>query len=85
MPNITNVHGTFSLGDRVVYSSRTNTGVYEGLAVVVLEGVEAIEPTRELLRPDVHPVCFWDNIFEVRHVADYVGMGYEAIFEKYAN
>ena len=72
---------TFRVGDWVIYSCYPH--VYEGTAVVVLEGVEAIGLTRQSLGEDMSPVCLWEDIFEVRPVAEYDGMGYEDIFEKH--
>ena len=71
----------FQVGDWVIYSCYPH--VYEGTAVVVPEGVEAIGPTRHALGEDMSPVCLWENIYEVRHVREYDGMWYENIFEKY--
>ena len=72
---------TFRVGDWVIYSCYPH--VYEGTAVVVLEGVEAIGLTRQSLGEDMSPVCLWEDIFEVRHVREYTGMWYEDIFEKH--
>ena len=73
--------GDFRVGDWVIYSCYPH--VYEGTAVVVPEGVEAIGLTRQSLGEDMSPVCLWEDIFEVRHVREYTGMWYEDIFEKY--